>query len=174
MDPEDPLSTYEALRRELHLYNPDLSSRPEIIVLNKIDQMNEAGIKRLQQAFTASQHPAMAISAQGEQGLGALLQRIEDELLKLRAQPVLIVAPPAPVKKPRFVVVRKKRGRYRVSGEEVERLLVMTDMENDHAVRHLQLRLKKIGVEDELKRQGAQVGDTVAILGWEFEYQENF
>ncbi len=173
VDAEDPVAAYRAVREELRLYNPDLVDRPEILVLNKIDGMNEAGVERIRKAYEAAGLTPLLISAEQGRGLGPLLQRMEDELLKIRAQPVVIEAPPAPVKKPKFVVERRKRGRFRVSGDEVERLLVMTDMENDAAVRHLQLRFKKMGLDDELKKQGAKPGDTVAILGWEFEYQES-
>ena len=31
---------------------------------------------------------------------------------------------------------------------------------------------KKLGIEDELKRQGVCEGDTVKILEWEFEWYE--
>ena len=37
---------------------------------------------------------------------------------------------------------------------------------------YFQLNLKKLGVDDELKRQGIKVGDTVRIFDWEFEYEE--
>ncbi|HEY4000384.1 MAG TPA: GTPase ObgE [Candidatus Xenobia bacterium] len=165
---DDALRPYRTLREELRLYREELLTRPEIVVLNKVDLVERPD--RLSEAYRDLR--PLIISADKAVGLGHLIDRLSEALTAMRAQPVVIEAPPPPVKTPRFVVERRKRGKFRVTGEEVERLLVMTDMDNDAAVRHLQLRFKKIGLDEELKRQGAKVGDTVAILGWEFEYAE--
>jgi GTPase len=59
-----------------------------------------------------------------------------------------------------------------VRGKGPERMVQMTDLENDEGVRHLQLRLKRMGVEEELKRLGAKDGNFVVIGDWEFNYYE--
>ena len=52
---------------------------------------------------------------------------------------------------------------YTVSGAKPERWVTQTNFDNDEAVGYLADRLAKLGVEDELRRQGAKPGDEVRI-----------
>ncbi|GGU69248.1 hypothetical protein GCM10010259_68840 [Streptomyces daghestanicus] len=54
-------------------------------------------------------------------------------------------------------------GIYRVRGEKPERWIRRTDFNDDEAVGYLADRLNRLGVEDELRKAGAQAGDGVAI-----------
>jgi len=53
----------------------------------------------------------------------------------------------------------------------VERVVIITDMQNEEAVAYLQRRLAKMGVEEKLRRAGAQDGDTVHIGPVSFEFE---
>jgi GTP-binding protein len=61
---------------------------------------------------------------------------------------------------------------FAVAGRGIERLVAMTDLENDYALRRLQRSLDKIGVTRKLKALGAKDGDTVRIRDIEFEYED--
>ena len=52
---------------------------------------------------------------------------------------------------------------YQVTGTKPERWVMQTNFDNDEAVGYLADRLAKLGVEDELRRQGAHPGDEVRI-----------
>jgi GTP-binding protein len=54
-------------------------------------------------------------------------------------------------------------GRFEVTGDGVERLLAMTDLDNEDAVRHLHRRLERMGVIRRLHLLGAKNGDRVRI-----------
>jgi GTPase len=69
-----------------------------------------------------------------------------------------------------FRVERSSAG-YTVHGERVERWVHMTDLDNDEAVRYLQGRLLRAGVEDALVAAGARAGDTVEIAGFAFDFE---
>ena len=71
----------------------------------------------------------------------------------------------------RFEII-KENGIYVVSGREVEKHLAMTDFDNEDSLQRFQRIMKVIGVEDELKKQGAINGDTVRIKEMEFEFQD--
>jgi GTP-binding protein len=60
-------------------------------------------------------------------------------------------------------VSRTDSGGYRVEGRAVERMVIMTDLENPEAVAYLQRRLYHAGVEDALTKAGARDGDEVTI-----------
>jgi len=61
---------------------------------------------------------------------------------------------------------------FEVVGRGIERMVAMTDMENDHAVRRLQRSLDKIGITNRLKALGAKDVDTVRIRDIEFDYED--
>jgi GTP-binding protein len=67
-------------------------------------------------------------------------------------------------------VAREDDGTLVVSGKGLERMIAMTDMDNEDAVRRLQRRLERLGVFNKLKAAGAAEGDTVRIRDVEFDY----
>jgi GTP-binding protein len=72
-----PLRDFLALGRELKLYDPKLASRPQIVVLNKID-LSEVKSRRSQltRPFKARGIPLLTISAATGEGLSGLLETI--------------------------------------------------------------------------------------------------
>ena len=62
-------------------------------------------------------------------------------------------------------------GVYRVAGAKVEKLAAMTNFDQSEGLRRFQNILKKMGVEKELARQGAEPGDTVKIGSVEFYFE---
>ena len=63
-------------------------------------------------------------------------------------------------------------GKFRVTGDELEKLLKMTRFNSDESALRFASKLKRLGIDDELKKLGAKEGDTVQILDQEFEYEE--
>jgi GTPase len=86
---------------------------------------------------------------------------------------VVPIVDPEPL---RFVVeaefeVTPKDGEFIVKGAKVERLAAMTNFEQEEGLKRFQNILKKMGVERELARHGAQPGDNVRIGKVEFTYE---
>ena len=61
---------------------------------------------------------------------------------------------------------------YEVVGRGIERMVAMTDLTNEYALRRLQRSLDKIGITGRLKTLGAKDGDTVKIRDIEFDYDD--
>lgn len=60
---ENPLETYNIVRKELELYNKDIIKKPEVILLTKVDMVSpEEASAKLKVLSSASKH-AMAVSA---------------------------------------------------------------------------------------------------------------
>jgi len=77
IDPDNPLVAYKAINRELSGFHPKLMDKPQIVVLNKIDQpAGQANADRFLQAFTG--HSAMTISAYTGQNVSALIERLNE------------------------------------------------------------------------------------------------
>jgi len=75
IDPQRPLAAYEAVNRELQFFNPDLTQKSQIVVLNKMDL---PGSKTAATAFVDAldDQPVFLISAVKKTGLEKLISRI--------------------------------------------------------------------------------------------------
>lgn len=54
----------------------------------------------------------------------------------------------------------------------IEKIVTMSRFDTDEAVLRFANKLRKLGVDDELRNQGAKDGDTVRILDFEFEFSD--
>ena len=66
--------------------------------------------------------------------------------------------------------VEKRGDIFIVRGAKVEKLTAQTDFENEEAFHRFQMYCRRSGIEEELIRQGAREGDTVAIGDKEFHF----
>ncbi|MGC8867986.1 MAG: Obg family GTPase CgtA, partial [Elusimicrobiales bacterium] len=55
----------------------------------------------------------------------------------------------------------------------VERIIGMTDKDNEESVKRMYKILAKIGLVREIKKMGIKEGDSVVIGGYEFEWENN-
>ncbi len=177
----EPLEDYEILNRELALYDEHLSQLPQIVALNKIDAMDDpAAVDVLEAELKARGCTVYRISAVARMGLSALLYDVMARLEVLREQEAVDIAEgrtvlfTAPVEEDgrRWEAREIEPGRFEVIGRGIERMVAMTDLENEHALRRLQKSLDKIGISRKLKEIGAKDGDTVKIRSIEFEYED--
>ena len=78
---EDPLDDLRVVERELEAYGHGLVDRERLLVVNKLELLDEAGRKELsaQLEFASGQKPLLISAAMG-QGLDALLNRVWAEL----------------------------------------------------------------------------------------------
>ncbi len=174
----DPIEDYHTLNEELEAFAPQLVDKPQIVVGNKVDLMDEAAQARTQERFHDLGIEPIFVSAAQGQGLTAIIQACDRKLRELEEQPEADDAP-APEPEPRVYrpepaapnvrVVRDEDG-FIVEGQEVERLARLNVDEPD-AVAYLEHRLDELGVFAALRREGAQEGDPVYLAGLEFEYQ---
>ena len=68
--------------------------------------------------------------------------------------------------------VTRNNDEYIVEGPAAERLMGRVNIGDNESFAYLEKMLKKMGIEEELKRKGVKEGDTVKILEWEFEWYE--
>ncbi|MDD2486364.1 MAG: GTPase ObgE [bacterium] len=174
-DPEEDLA---AINNELRLYNPHLSRLPQILVANKLDIMEARQLfEERKRGLEAKGWEVWPISAATGEGIEALIYRVADLLDDLDAavEPELAVEDEVrvitPLAQSSFDIERLKDGTFVVSGEKIERLAVMTDMENDEAVDRFQRILIKMGIIAALEKLGVQEGDDIRIGNVEFTYE---
>ena len=169
----DPLSDIDAIEHELAEYG-GLADRPRLVVLNKMDvarDMAELVRADIEQRGLTVYETSVAT----REGVQQLAYALADTVRAARAaepppEPTRVVLRPAAVDDTGFTVTREVGG-FRVRGERVERWVKQTNFDNDEAVGYLADRLARIGVEDELRKQGAEPGAEVSIGDWTFDWE---
>jgi GTP-binding protein len=159
---------------ELRAFSEQLAARPSLLAFNKMDiPAADAAAESLRREFPE----AHFISAVNGDGCAALLEAA--------VHAVDVAKAPATDRSSRGAserhrvyrhtprrrdapVVTREGDAYRVSSASVERLVGMTDLDNDEAVMQLQQRFKAVGVDDALAAAGCIEGDTVRIGEHEF------
>lgn len=168
----DPLQDFAVINGELANYNPVLKTRPQLIVANKMDLPGaKEQLARVKDKLGSDYeiYPVSAVTGQGLKELTYRVGRLLDEMpatpLPVREEGLRIIK--VEPKEPFCVAFEEEC--WVVTGPEIDRLLVKTDLTNESAVKRLSLILRKIGVEKALKDKGAQNGDTVRVGPLEFE-----
>lgn len=170
-----PFEDYVKIRKELNDFNPKILEKPEIIIANKMDMpSSEKNLEEFKKKVDKIVYPIEAIS---NKGLNEVVNKLADMLDTIKKTPLYEkkeIKSHVLYKFEEEVPFRvvKENNTYRVIGEKVEKLLKMTKFNTDESAKRFASQLKKIGVDDELKRMGAKDGDTIKILDLEFEYKE--
>lgn len=193
----DPLEDYRVINNELALYADELAARPRIVVANKIDVAGtEEALERLRAQVKADSVAAAGgnefapspidpkvycISALTGEGVDSLKAAVAHKVHELREEAREAAAANVQyehvwelkreARDKRFTVRKLSEGVFRVSGTQVERMVVQCDWENEEAVVFLQHRLKRVGVEEALEKAGAVDGDEIRIVGRAFEFE---
>ncbi|MFD4029288.1 GTPase ObgE [Streptomyces sp. NPDC058637] len=164
----DPVSDLDMIEEELRLYG-GLENRPRIVALNKVDIPDGQDLAdMIRPDLEARGYRVFEVSAIAHKGLNELSYALGGIIAEARAtkpkeESTRVVIRPKAVDDAGFTVQRDDEGIYRVRGEKPERWIRQTDFNNDEAVGYLADRLNRLGVEDALRKAGAQAGDGVAI-----------
>ena len=168
---DDPKNQFKVINTELKKYNKELAAKSQVVVFNKIDAVTPEKLKAIKKY--KFKYPVFYISAVSHQGLNDIL---EATIKQIAAAPkdtgsTVKVYTLADIPSNRFEV-GKKKDKYFVKGEKVEKWLVKTDVNNDEALGRLYKLLRRIGVLSELGKLGAKNGDTIKIGQKTIEYKE--
>lgn len=178
----DVIEDYETINAELAAYASDLAARPQIVVANKCDLPGyEDRVERLRAAAERDGHRFLAVSAATGVGLDELVSVCADQVAVLRKE----LAAEADTSRDltrtwerdrlrrdrAFKISREERHAWRVTGAQIERMVIQTDWENDEAVAYLQHRFERVGLDDRLAKAGAVNGDEIRILEIAFTYE---
>lgn len=181
MEGRDPYEDYLTINKELEQYNMRLTERPQLIVANKMDMPDaEENLEEFRKKLPEDAR-IFPISALSRQGLNNLLFAIAD---------LLEVTPEFPMideeadesessvlyrhesEGDGFNITRDPDGAYVLSGYAIERLFKMTDFSREDSIRRFARQMRGMGIDDALRERGAEDGDTVRLLEFEFEFTE--
>jgi GTP-binding protein len=177
-DAQDPIEAYHAIVDEMSAFSPALAEKPQIVVGNKADLVDEKHVQEVAERLRAIGVEPLFISAATGQGTRELIGRCAEELQRLEAdlpsgaeardeEEIRVYRPQPPAED---FQIEREDGWFRLRGRAVERLGRLW-LDEEDAVRYLQEQLQRLGVFRELERRGAQAGDRVVIGTQEFEFE---
>lgn len=181
MSGRDPINDFHVLNEELRLYREELLSLPQIVALNKSDIIaDEELVQRTEALLRSEGRTVFRISAVTRKGLEQLLYAIWDALEKTRElEPVMENAVITEIKaQPKEDLRQWKanqtdQGYWIVEGKALERLVAMTDVNNEYGLCRMQRSLERIGFNSKLRRLGVNEGDTIRIGNMEFVFEDD-
>ncbi len=172
----DPLEDFAAINEELRLYSAQLAKRPQVIAANKMDLPGaEENLAKFRARY-GGEYQIFPVSAATGSGLKELMRHAAGLLPALQA--ALLAEEPAAEKmytardEQPFEIQRDEEGTWVISGKDIERLVAMTNFDNDDAVQRFQKIWRHLDIEGALKRAGVENGDNVRIRDMEFEYYD--
>lgn len=180
----DPYEDYLAINKELETYNLRLLERPQIIVANKMDMPQAAeNLEQFKEKLDTNygefddKPQIFPISGIAHQGLDALLDataqlldQTDDFLLYDESDMQEEAYYGFEEEEKAFDISRADDAAWVLSGEKLEKLFVMTNMERDEAIMKFSRQLRGMGVDQALRERGAKDGDIVRIGNFEFEF----
>lgn len=169
---------FQTVRSELSQYSAELGKRPFLVVISKSESVPDTDLHKKIQAFSKQaklkKTDIYTISAVANTGivtlLRAALKMVEANQKKMqKEQPskeleVITLAPGETWE------VSKEEDGYKVSGTRIERFAARTNFDQPDGIRRLRDILKREGVGRELKRLGAERGDTIIIAGKKLQW----
>ena len=181
----DPFEDYKTINNELESYNLRLMERPQIIVANKMDMPeSQENLKTFKEQLAKDYDefdelpmifPISSIAHQGLENLleatSELLDNTDEFLLydESDMQDDEVYYGFNPDERP-FDISRNDDATWVLSGEKLEKLFVMTNLERDESLMKFARQLRGMGVDDALRQRGAKDGDIVRIGNFEFEF----
>ena len=176
----DIAADYHTIREELRQYSEELATRPEVVVMTKIDGLDE-DIIAMQAEEIKKVAPKgtqiMTMSSTAHKGLKEVLRALRSRVEAARVReaeeeaelegevgnlPVISLSSEAISKA--WTVEKDEEGIYVVTGEKIEKFARRTNFDQYEGVNRLRDIMKKMGITHELTRKGA-VGDSVIRIG---------
>lgn len=175
VDGRNPIDDFEKINYELAQYSERLARRKQVVVANKMDLPEaEENFAKLKAYVEERGYEIMRASAATGEGLKelmwkalAMLDQYEPEEDEEDLARFDEVDPDS------FEIVAGNDTDYEVRGKNIERLVAMTNFDNEEALYRFQLIWKRLAIDAALKEKGVKEGDTVRIRDMVFDYKEN-
>lgn len=183
---DDVAATYKAIRSELHSYNVDLSDKPEIIALTKIDGLDDDIVQMQIDAVkkVSGKKPVFAISSTAHKGLTEVLRALRQKTIEARAvvqevedesEQLETISLSSTKLAEGWKVERVEEDDsivFVVSGDKIEKFARTTNFGHYEAENRLRDIMKKLGIAHELRRRGAEGKSLIRIGDNELTFLE--
>ena len=168
----DPLEDYDAIKKELAEYG-DLSQRPVIVAANKADLPGSAeNLERLRDKLSGTDIPVFLVSAATRQGFTELMRAVTAKLRELPPIEPFSEEMPFEEQAEKSISVTVENGVYVLSGTGIDHLVRSVNFGDEDSLNWFHRTLRRWGVIDLLRENGAGEGSTVRIDDMEFDFLE--
>jgi GTP-binding protein len=171
----DALDDFDKINSELKMYNERLATRPQVVVANKVDILeDETVFEDFKNELENRGYKVFKMSAATRQGVdeviayvSQLLQEVEDVELVLEEE---MYRPELDVKDEEGLNIDIEDGVYVVTGKALRRIMYSVNFDDMESLQYFQKVMENQGVFDRLREMGIEDGDTVRIYEIEFEF----
>ncbi|QZE12390.1 GTPase ObgE [Mycoplasma sp. Ms02] len=170
---KNPIEDFEVINEELKSYDLKLEQKPQVVIANKSDLPS---FKDNLEKFKAK-YPNISvveISAIERENLEIVKKVLWEEIQKNIFTPIEETEQEVVIEyEPDYVVISPYAGYFEVSGKKVEEVYHKNPLNTYDNLLRFNNILKKIGVWDELIRRDIAPGDTVQILDFQFQWEDD-
>ncbi len=170
---EDVAKTYQTIQNELKAYAVDLSNKPQIVVLTKIEGLDSEIVHdqmKLLQAIIPKDIPLFAISAQTHAGLTELLHRTK-QMVEVERSRIMQIEEEKALAIPRLTMddqqlswtIDKVGDNIIVKGRKIEKFAARTDFDSEPGIQRLRDIMRKMGIMHAVVRKGVEPGQMIQI-----------
>ncbi len=176
----DPIEDVKHINAELEKYSPELATRPQIIIANKCDALDEAvvDVQAFEDFVDENEWEMIYVSAATGEGIQDMIFRVAERLKMLppitvyesevdEGEAYLSDLPGAGVKD---TVIRQENRTFFVEGDWIYNLMGRINFDDYESLNYFQRVLQNSGVFEMLEERGCKDGDTVSIYEFEFDY----
>ena len=176
----DPVEDVKNINSELEKYSPELATRPQIIIANKCDALDEdaVDVKAFEDFVDENEWEMIYVSAATGEGIQDMIFRVAERLKMLppitvyesevaEGEAFLSDLPGAGIKD---TVIRQENRTFFVEGDWIYNLMGRINFDDYESLNYFQRVLQNSGVFEMLEAKGCKDGDTVSIYEFEFDY----
>ena len=177
LEGRNALEDFDAINGELKLYNEKLSTRPQVVVANKIDILEDESVyEEFKTTLEERGYKVFKMSAATREGIDDVIayvsQILKDaEEIELVSEEELYVPELDDVEE-EGLQVEIEDGVYVVTGKSLRRIMYSVNFEDMESIQFFQKTMESQGVFDKLREMGIEDGDTVKIYDIEFEFYD--
>ena len=171
----DPYKDYITINKELENFDESLIKKPQIIIANKMDMpSSKENLKKFKEKVDKEVYEMSAINGEGINKILLKLADMLDEIPKenLYKNENFESHVIYKFKEEKPYNITKDNDTWVISGDKIEKLLIMSRLDTDEAILRFSNKLRKMGIDDELRQLGAKDGDPIRIMDYEFEFKE--
>ena len=175
LEGRDALDDFDKINGELKLYNEKLATRPQVVVANKMDILEDESIfDEFKNELEGRGYKVFKMYAATRQGVDDVIAYVS-ELLR-EAEEIELVSeeemfrPELDEVQDEGLQIDIEDGVYVVTGKSLRRIMYSVNFDDMESLQYFQKAMESQGVFDRLREMGIEDGDTVRIYEIEFEF----